>query len=454
MKKNEIERNTADFHKWENYSKQLDVEYRQSLEEGKDIESLKPLFDAVAALPDSEYKDTISDAVFGMVCDAPIKAGYPYEEPSDIEGIRRLRKGAEEELALPEDGVIAEKTLGGWYGRICGCLLGKPVEGIKSPELKLILTRTGNYPMTRYIKKEEITDEVADGIRFGIKNRAYSENLGCMPSDDDTNYMIMGYKIVSKYGKGFTSADVAKVWLASQVKDAYCTAERVAYRNFIEGYMPPYSAEYKNPYREWIGAQIRGDFYGYICPGNPEQAADMAFRDAAISHIKNGIYGEMWVSAMIAAAYCLIDCERVIRRGLAEIPASSRLYKAITGVIDAYRGGVSCDEFFAELHRRYNEYDGHDWCHTVSNAEIVAACLLYGEKDYTRSVGMAVMQGFDTDCNGATVGSVLGVMLGYGKLPHAFIDFTDDTLCSELFGYERVSIRAMAEKTEKVRKNL
>ena len=157
-----------------------------------------------------------------------------------------------------------------------------------------------------------------------------------MPCDDDTNYTIMGYKIIERYGKDFTAENVASMWLATQVKNAYCTAERVAYRNFVNGYLPPESAEYKNPYREWIGAQIRGDFFGYFNPCNPRMAAEMAHRDASISHIKNGIYGEMFVSAMIAAAFSTKNPEEVIRCGMAEIPSTSRLYEAIEKVLEGY----------------------------------------------------------------------------------------------------------------------
>ena len=93
-----------------------------------------------------------------------------------------------------------------------------------------------------------------------------------------------------------------------------------------------------------------------------------------------------------------------------ESPETSRLCEALGEVLSWRRDGVSQQEAFARIFARFDEKNSHDWCHTISNAMIVAACLLYGGGDYTRSVCMAVQAGFDTDCNGATVGSVLGMM--------------------------------------------
>ena len=86
---------------------------------------------------------------------------------------------------------------------------------------------------------------------------------------------------------------------------------------------PPHSATHRNPYREWIGAQIRGDFFGYAMPGRPGRAAELAWRDACISHVRNGIYGEMWVAAMVAAAAVTDDPRAVVAEGLAQVPAGT-----------------------------------------------------------------------------------------------------------------------------------
>lgn len=436
-------------HEWESYSKELLVEYRQCFDEGKNIEQYKEVFNAVSSLPQGILKEKMADALFELTQRLPYRKDFAYCEPNSLDEIVQNTDGRSFTLKTQSDEQVADKVAGGWFGRICGCLLGKPVEGIMSNELKTALKESRNYPLSRYIDREDLPDGLAKELTFPLLSRAYSKNFGKMPSDDDTNYILIAYEVLNRFGRDFTSANVAEVWLGMQTKDAYCTAERVAYRNFINGYTPPCSAEYKNPYREWIGAQIRGDFYGYINPCNPITAAKMAYRDASISHVKNGIYGEMWVATMVSAAYGTDDVSEIISCGLSQIPAKSRLYEGVMRILQDYKNGTSQFDCFNGIRTRWNEKDGYDWCHTISNAEIVTASLLYGEGDYAKSICMAVEQGFDTDCNGATVGSVLGVMLGYNKLPEKWIGRICDTLESTLFGYTAVSVKEMAKKTMK-----
>ncbi len=437
--------NYGGIHEWELWSKALPIEYRQCLDEGKDVENYKELFEAIKHLPATAEKEKICDALFSLISKLPDIEGYPYFEPNDIETIKAERK--EHETSLKEFD-LNNKMLGGWYGRICGCLLGKPIEGIRSNELKILCEESGNYPLHRYITKNDLPENIQEKIQFPISARAYPNDLDHMPSDDDTNYMVMALKLLKKFGRDFSSENVAEIWLDSQPKTAYCTAERVAYKNLLNGFLPPDSACYKNAYREWIGAQIRGDVFGYINPCEPEKAAEMAWRDARISHIKNGIYGEMWVAAMIAVAYGTDDILEIIRGGLAQIPSKSRLYNAVELICSDYETGIEKAVCFNNIAKRWNEKNGYDWCHTISNAEIVTAALLYGGGDYGRSVCLAVEQGFDTDCNGATVGSVLGVMLGYDKIPTEWTGVINDTLETTICGYNKVSVKKMAEETE------
>jgi ADP-ribosylglycohydrolase len=335
---------------------------------------------------------------------------------------------------------LREKILGAWYGRICGCLLGKPVEGVRYAELTDFLKASGNFPMSRYICRKDIDRE-------GIRTSCLAGEMPYAPWDDDTNYMVLAQMLIEKHGKDFTPKNVMDLWVEKQPLPSYYTAEKVALLNYTKGYLPPDSAVYQNPYREWIGAQIRGDYFGYINPDNPEMAAEMAFRDASISHVKNGIYGEMFVSAMLACAAVTDNIKDVIFGGLAEIPATSRLYEAILRLVERYDTGVSKEEAFADIHATWDDKDAHDWCHTISNALVVVASLLYGEYDYGRSICMAVETGFDTDCNGATVGSVLGMLLGEKGIGEEWKAPTHGILDTTISGATKSEISALAEKT-------
>jgi hypothetical protein len=173
----------------------------------------------------------------------------------------------------------------------------------------------------------------------------------------------------------------------------------------------------------------------------------MAWRDASISHVKNGIYGEMFASAMIAVAACTGNIEDIIYGGLAEIPYTSRLYEDVMSVIDAYKNGVSQKDCFDMIHQKYDEYTGHGWCHTISNAMIVAAALLYGKGDFGRSICMAVETGFDTDCNGATVGSVLGMANGIDSISDYWKAPINDKLHTSIFGVGTTKISERVKLT-------
>ena len=434
---------------WESYSYELETEYRQCVEEGLDIEKYRDLFMAVAKMANDHRKKKIADVLFDIVLNAPLRAGYKYNEPSELDEIRSLRKKYEFKRRELSREQLEDRIYGAWLGRVCGCMLGKTVEGIRSVELIPLLKASNNYPMHRYILSTDPTAELLETCKFPLKNTCYIDRCDGMPSDDDTNYTVMANLLIERYGRDFTPANVAELWLASQPKYAYCTAERVAFVNFTNGFYPPDSACFKNPYREWIGAQIRADYFGYINPGDPEKAAEMAWRDASISHIKNGIYGEMFVAAMIACAAVTENIRDIILGGLAEIPATSRLYEQIHYILDFHDAGKSVEDCFADIHRRYDENDGHDWCHTISNAEIVTAALLYGGGDYGRSTCLAVQTGFDTDCNGATVGSILGMRRGEGCIGKEWSGPMRDKLDTDIFKVGKMRISEMAKKTMK-----
>lgn len=443
----EIKPDYNNVHGFNRYPSDIMAEYNQCVEEGLDIEKHRELFESVAAMENGEEKSRLSDKIFEIVVNSEIRPDYKYNEPNKLDDIRALRRPCEYASVMPDYENLRKKLVGAWTGRACGCLLGKAVEGIRSDEFIPFLKDTGNFPMNRYILSTDITDEIKARYKFFVYDKAYADTVDGMPVDDDTNYVVLSQLIVEQFGRAFKPECVAEAWLKYQSIHSYFTAERIAYINFINCIAPPASAMYKNVCREWIGAQIRGDYFGYINPGAPEAAAEMAYNDACISHVKNGIYGEMFISAMIAIAAVNNNIEDIILGGLSQIPATSRLYEGVRKIYEDYKKGVSLDDCYKFIHSAYDEHTDHGWCHTISNAMIVVAGLLYGEGDFGKSICTAVGMAFDTDCNGATVGSILGMRGGIDGIDDYWKKPINGKIHTSIFGVGTVNIEEAVDKT-------
>lgn len=364
------------------------------------------------------------------------------KEPSDLESIQNSSPGLPQPLPQLNRSKLEEKIYGAWLARCAGCTLGKPVEGWPRNRIKQYLQAAGSYPLRSYIPAMA---QFPQGLALW-KN--YTEttlgNITCMVRDDDIDYTVLGLKTLETYGRDFTSLDIGRLWLENLPYNSIFTAEVIAYRNLINEMEPPQTAFYRNPYREFIGAQIRGDMWGYVNPGDPQKAAGMAFRDACVSHTKNGIYGEMWAAACIAAAFVLDDPQEIIRAGLAEIPAESRLSWAIRNTMEWCRQAKSPDEVFERIE---TEYPSMSSIHVINNTCLIVAGLLMGKGDLGETLCITLMGGMDTDCTCATAGSMLGAMLGADRLPAEWIDPLNDQLRSMVNGFDSSSISDLARRT-------
>ena len=431
-------------------SEDLAIEREQLLDEGKDISSLEAEFEELARqdLDNDLSLQPRAEKLLDEAIQLPRRENYPYREPSDLKGIREARPEGPRKLKIKlDEDVLFDKVLGAWLGRCSGCLLGKPVEGWRIQRIWGYLRDLGRYPLDDYFTSA-VPAEIAAryDVDPNIPRRTFIDRVEHMPEDDDLNYTVLGLKAFKEYGPGFTPEDVATSWLNSLPILRTFTAERVVYRTLSHLIPPPRSAIFRNPYREWIGAQIRADFFGYVALGEPELAAEFAWRDASVSHIKNGIYGEMWVAAMLAAAAAEDNIRTIIAIGLAQIPAQSRLREAVQEVVGWHEEGIDFEEAISRIHRRWDEGNRHHWCHTISNAQIVTLGLLWGGCDFENSICRAVQAGFDTDCNGATVGSIVGMILGAEKLPEKWIGPLNDTLETGVAGYGKARISDLARE--------
>lgn len=366
------------------------------------------------------------------------------DEPDDLESI--LAEAPQRAPKRAPSSADPDRILGGWLGRSAGCLLGKPVEKIPPEGIRAILESAGRWPLTEYFTAVGLDPAVAARYPW---NRAsgptsLAENIDGMPEDDDLNYTILGLQLLEAHGSGVTTDDVAQSWLMSLPAGRVFTAERAAYRNLLEGIDPDDCASRWNPFREWIGALIRTDVYGWVSPGDPAAAARIGYADARLSHTRNGIYGAMWAAALGASAVAASDIDEVIAAGLSVVPPRSRLAQAIRFGDELGSSGLDLDASLAAL---WAEFEGVHWVHVLNNAATIAWALRRGGGRFDDAVPLAVMAGWDTDSDGATVGAVCGALAGATALPPRWTAPLKDRITTSLPGLSGIALSELAART-------
>lgn len=432
---------------WIEIPERIKYELQQLEEEGVDVAELRREWSHIEDLDhhDNLFK-TKAETFYGKLDGISLHNQNAENEPSTWDGIVKQCRIKRDVVSSISSSLVEDKILGGWLGRSAGCMLGKPVEKTPRSGMIELLSSNGTWPITDYISGQGIPDSLLKKYPW---NRHYGkeslkENIECMPEDDDMNYPMLNLSAFERYGEEFITEHIVQTWLDLAPVLTTFTAERVAYVNRLNGIEPPQTALLRNPYREWIGAQIRGDFWGWISPAQPARAAEFAYRDACLSHVRNGIYGEIFFAAAVAASFKNNDIRSIIKEALLYVPPKSRFAEAITFTLSLPIQEQSWDITVDSLYKKFGKYH---WVHTINNASLVVAALLSSKGDFERAVCNVVMGGWDTDSNGATVGSIMGTMLGANKLPSKWITPLNNKIRSSLKGFDHSLLSDLAKRT-------
>lgn len=339
--------------------------------------------------------------------DAALRQG----EPDDLPSIQALRPAGARRIwtELPAD--FRERLEGALIGRCAGCTLGSIVEGWDVARMERWAAYLGDeYPLVDYWSEAEQPHELK--YQTSAREDFTPAKMDGVPTDDDICYTQLGLMILEEYGAGFTTADLGEAWV-KYLPFAF-TAEGIALDNLRAGVPALQAAEVDNPCVQYIGADIRSDPWGYAAPGYPEQAAEFAHRDAYVSHRRNGIYGAMYFSAAISAAFTVDDPVEALRIGLEEIPADCYLARELRWALAKADSIGNYSDARAAVDERYA---GMHKVHAINNAVLTIWGLTIGGDDYTRVIGETVAMGLDNDCTAATAGSIWGAVYGKAAIP-------------------------------------
>lgn len=432
---------------WLDLSDRIKYELQQREEEGNDVSEFRNEWNKLqdSKLDEQNLKKNLEKS-YQNIENFPFIIQNEINEPSEWNEILKITNINPDFVPSFTAEFIEDRILGGWLGRSTGCLLGKPIEKTPRSGIKELLSSNNTWPIKDYITGKGIPDSLLNKYPWNKHSgkESLKENIECMTEDDDMNYPMINLLLFEKFGEEFLTEHIIQTWMENFPSLSTFTAERVAYANTIAGFNPPETALIRNPYREWIGAQIRADFWGWISPSQPIRAAEFAWRDARLSHARNGIYGEMFFASAISLAFQYNDVKEIITKALDVIPPKSRLASAINYVLSLPVETQSWEETVDALYEKFGKYH---WVHTINNASLVVAALISSKGDFETAICNVVMGGWDTDSNGATVGSIMGTMIGAKNLPSKWIDPLKNKIRSSLKGFDNSLLSDLANRT-------
>lgn len=267
-----------------------------------------------------------------------------------------------------------------------------------------------------------------EGTRDLLDIHGFASREGEPLPNDDLDLQLVWLRAVNDLGPdAINSKTLGEYWISFITPN--WNEYGVCKSNMREGILPPMSGEYNNElWRNSNGAWIRTEIWACLYPAQPDKAIRFAFEDASVDHgFGEGTYAAIFAAAMESAAFAVHDARQLLEIGLSKIPEDCRVARSVHIVMEAYDKGIDwkqCREMLVK--------DSEDlgWFQAPCNIGFVVLGLLYGEGDYKRSLILAVNCGDDTDCTGATLGSLMGIMGGMTAIPQDWMAYIGDGIRS------------------------
>lgn len=302
-------------------------------------------------------------------------------------------------------------SLTDYRDRLAGCWMGKNVGG------------TLGMPMEWNRQPNDVT--------------YYTHKMTGEPlPNDDLDIQILWLLALEDKGLDLDCKDLGQYFneLMIFTHGEYGTAKT----NLRAGLQPPVSGTHNNDFKDSCGSFIRSEIWACLFPGHPELAARYAFEDAVVDHGNGeGVYAEVFVAAMEAAAFFETDMHKLVDIGLSYIPKECAVARAIRRAAACAESDmdrkaarkVMLDEWIGHIEWHYispedeaNGYkEGKMGWDVPSNLFILVYSLLACAGSFDDSICTAVSFGEDTDCTAGTIAALYGLMYGIGCIAEKWI---------------------------------
>ena len=331
-----------------------------------------------------------------------------------------------DELAISlED--LQDRIEGGWAGQMVGVAYGYPTEFVYNQQI---------------VPEDKMPEWTPDMVANAL--------------DQDDLYVEMTFAtVLDEKGLDATTQDFGDLLKNAQYRlwHANLGARRALKRGVpaeLSG-TPQYNAHAND-----IDFQIEADFVGLMTPGMPVAANDLCLRAGRVMNYGDGIYGGMFVSCMYSAAFFEDDPRKIVEAGVACMPPESPYALLINDVLAWY--DEHPDDWMKNWELIGQKWDKREPCPNGAlrpfnidaklNGAYIALGLLYGDRDFEKTLMVSTRAGQDSDCNPSNACGILGVMTGFQGIPDRWKSGIPAIL-DKKFSYTDFTFPGIVESTKK-----
>jgi hypothetical protein len=301
-------------------------------------------------------------------------------------------KSSTDEFKAITPEILKDKIAGGWAGKMTGVTYGAPTE-------------------------------------FRAQSKMYTDSINWKPSDikgsmwqDDIYVQLTFLMSMDKYGLDAPAKKYQEMFATAGYMLWHANMQ--ARKNWYDSIFAPLSGSPKyNLHADDIDFQIESDYIGFMCPGMPQTASEIADKTGRIMNYGDGLYGGIFIAALYSEAFFESDIPKIIEKAMKSIPSGSDYYKIVSDVIKLHTQYPK--DWQAAWQELENKWGDVDICGAGSpfnidaklNGAYIVMGLLYGEGDPMKTMEISTRCGQDSDCNPSNAMAVLGVIKGFSGLP-------------------------------------
>jgi hypothetical protein len=256
-------------------------------------------------------------------------------------------------------------------------------------------------------------------------------------ADDDTDIEYVYLHALHTAGTPWiTPAIVQNAWTA-HINDFIWVSNARARELIGLGLLPPATGlPVANPYTLEIDAQLTTETFGLYAPGLPVGAlelADLPIRTSARGYAAHAAQFHVVLHSLAAVVdETLPLADRIhwlVQQGRTFVPNGSKTADVIDFVYEHYSANADKNNWESTRDAVYQRYHAgaqangfvyRDWYESSVNLAGGLIALLYGGGDYKKTVQIGTLSGWDSDNGTATMGALVGFLIGTGALRAAF----------------------------------